>query len=202
MAANCKKHWRKKMANSNTIQFTNEQLKTAINKLELLRSVEKYKRIMEMLDTVNVAKSDEFQRLYNGFYRVRSRQKEWYDVYYNFMQNKKGAEISFEDVLSYLHKKTGRVEASFSSKLLHTLRPDFPTWDKWIGIHTGIKIPAYNANNRIAKVVEQYSNLVVQFNVYKKSENGRALLKLFDKQFPNSGITDIKKIDLVLWQIR
>lgn len=183
-------------------EFSTARIKSALRRLEELNAPEKYKKIMEMRDKVNLCESPAFKTLYNGFYRVLFRDKEWYGFYYRLMQEKKGQAVSFEDIFTAILKKTGRFEASFSAKLLHTLRPEFPAWDMWIGKNTGIKIPAYNLIKRKDKIIERYGLLVTWFNDYKKSENGKTMLRLFDGCFPKSGITSTKKIDLVLWQIR
>ena len=35
-----------------------------------------------------------------------------------------------------------------------------------------------------------------------KTPNGRYLVRAFDRAYPQAGITDMKKLDLVLWQTR
>jgi hypothetical protein len=106
--------------------------------------------------------------------------------------------LTFADVLGHLHEAFYRVDASFSARLLHTLQPDMPTWDLHIGQNTGIRIPAYHSRDQIATAVKRYGELARWFAAYRDSPDGTALLRLFDTRFPASGISDIKKIDLVL----
>jgi hypothetical protein len=40
------------------------------------------------------------------------------------------------------------------------------------------------------------------YNDYHKDERGQKIIELYDEEYPNTGITDIKKIDFVIWQIR
>jgi hypothetical protein len=94
------------------------------------------------------------------------------------------------------------VEASFASKLLHTLRPDFPTWDIWIGKCSGIKIPATGIKDQFAVAVERYAKLTAWFDDYIRSKEGKIVLKLFNRYYPAFNLTDAKKIDLVMWQWR
>jgi hypothetical protein len=56
-------------------------------------------------------------------------------------KHKDSSSLTFEKILTYLRTLENTVEASFASKLLHTISPDFPTWDTWIGKYTKIKIP-------------------------------------------------------------
>jgi hypothetical protein len=191
--------------------FSVESIEAALDNLAAAGALEKYRRIMDMVhnDAVDVSGSHEFQKLYNDFYVVRSRERKWYSVYYSFMQNRKNTSLSFCDVLVFLFENTGSgtVESSFSSKLLHTLLPEtFPTWDRCIGANTDIVIPDAvelpDPQARIKTAVRRYDSLTVWFNKYKVSENGQDMLRRFDRRFPGSSISDIKKIDLVLWQIR
>jgi hypothetical protein len=36
----------------------------------------------------------------------------------------------------------------------------------------------------------------------RADERGQKIIELYDEEYPNTGITDIKKIDFVIWQIR
>lgn len=68
--------------------------------------------------------------------------------------------------------KYGTLEVSFSSKLVHTLDPEQPIWDRNVtDRHFGYKIPTYGTKDR------------------EKNE-----------AFPKTGFTDLKKVDFVLWQ--
>jgi hypothetical protein len=158
---------------------------------------------MSMLKTLDVSKSVDFQKDFTSFYKIRFPKKEYYDIYYQFMQkNKLNSSLTFSEVLRYFHKMFNRIDASFSSKLLHTIQPDKPTWDHWIGRNTGIIIPPFNSKDRLNTAIIRYEKLIAYFNDYKSSEEGKILIQMFDLKFPNSGITNTKKIDLVLWQIR
>src|SRR5687767_5019275 len=67
----------------------------------------------------NVAHDDEFQTRFNGFYRVR-RNADWRSQFYALLEREKSAKRPFPVVLRALSKATGRVEASFASKLVAT----------------------------------------------------------------------------------
>ena len=63
--------------------FETEKVKIALPKIET--GLRKYQDIMTMLNKVNVSLDKDFQRMYNGFYRVRQRKPEFYEVYYAYM---------------------------------------------------------------------------------------------------------------------
>jgi hypothetical protein len=189
------------MADGKTAKFPVADIESA---LEQLSAVGNYRIIMEMLHKVDVSQDEDFQRRYNGFYKLR-RDETFRNVYYKYMQeNKKNEKLDFATVLRHFYKEFSNVEASFSAKLLHTIRPyDLPTWDDFIGKNTKVEIPKGGAKEqRITATVEKYDELTKWFNDYRNSENGRKMLSLFDQSFPSFDISDIKKIDLVLWQIR
>ncbi len=53
--------------------FAPPDLPRALDRLAATRSVEKYARIQQMVREVDVSKSREFQKLFNGYYRVRQK---------------------------------------------------------------------------------------------------------------------------------
>ena len=90
-------------------------------------SIEKYNWIMKRVQEVDVSADADFQRFFNGFYRIRQRPASFYKAYYAFMeQHKHDPALTFEDVLTHLYRETGTMQASFSSKLLATVNPDMP----------------------------------------------------------------------------
>jgi hypothetical protein len=104
------------------------------------------------------------------------------------------------------------VEASFASKLLHTIRPnDFPTWDEWIGKNATIldgfvdlSIPSSrkDKDEQCDEADKRYKDLTNWFKKYIDSVEGKMVLDLFDQYYPKfkDKLSPIKKIDLVLWQ--
>ena len=89
-------------------------------RLALGFGLDRYAAIMRRFPNVDVSKDRDCQRLFNGFYRVR-RNETWRDAFYALFQRVRDARPTFEDILTALYDKTGRVEASFASKMLATL---------------------------------------------------------------------------------
>ena len=166
------------------------------------RGVEKYADIMKAFLSVNVATDKAFQRKFNGFYRVR-RNEEWQGYYYSIMEQGKISELSFEQILRELYIKTGKVEASFVSKLLHTLNNELPIWDKFVLQNLGLKMPACQGEKKIECAICIYQEIIAW---YKKalsiSEINQKLLE-FDELFPEyKWFSKTKKLDFLLWQMR
>jgi hypothetical protein len=177
------------------------QIEEAIGKAK--RGIFQYLEIMDLLSKVNVAENEEFQRKYNAFYRVRQRSAEWYRTYYSFMQESKGQKPTFECVLNYMHRSLNRCEPSFSSKLVATLNPEEPIWDTFVLKNLKIKVPPYSDKNRIKKTDEAYKAIQDWYMNFLSSAEGRLVIGCFNKLVDNhSKITNIKKVDFVLWQTR
>ncbi|MDK2919754.1 MAG: hypothetical protein PWQ37_2487 [Candidatus Petromonas sp.] len=164
--------------------------------------LKKYLTIMEIFHKVDVSKDRDFQKKYNGFYRMRQRKQEFYNEYFTFMENSKSKDITFGEVLNHFYEKFNRVEASFSSKLVATINPNLPVWDEHVLKNLNIKKPSYSCKDRINKTIQIYSEICKWYNRYLSTSESKILLDLFNKRYPNINITDVKKLDLILWQMR
>ncbi len=174
---------------------------SALKKAE--RGIEQYLEIMELFENVNVSEHKEFQRKYNSFYRVRQRTKEWYENYYLLMETCKNREVSFDFVIDSIFNATGRYEPSFSSKLLATVDAQKPIWDVYVLKNTGFTPPPYSARNRVSLAKEAYRSIEDWYKDFLVSKEGAIWINLFDENIKiSSQISDLKKIDFILWQIR
>jgi hypothetical protein len=64
--------------------------------------LDKYIAIMDRVRQVNVSSDKDFQRMYNGFYRVRQRSEDFYNKYFSYMEENKNNNLSYEKTLEYL----------------------------------------------------------------------------------------------------
>jgi hypothetical protein len=149
----------------------------------------------------NVSKDTEFQRTYNGFYRMRQRTKEFYQAYFGYMETSKSSEITFDGVLTFLYQQALRIEPSFSSKLLATVNPDKPVWDVNVLSNLSIQPPCYYHKNRLEATVNTYLLLESWYTEYMTTQNAKDVINAFDSVYPNTNITPTKKIDLALWSL-
>lgn len=143
----------------------------------------------------------DFRRRFNRFYRVR-RNAAWQETYYALMGRARREALQFDAVLDALRVETNRLEASFASKLIATIHPAFPVIDRFVLQNVGLALPAQNVQNRAARIVEIYAALQRCFEAYLQTDDGRYLVREFNRIYPNSGITEVKMLDLVLWQTR
>ncbi|MBE7084984.1 MAG: hypothetical protein E7368_02890 [Clostridiales bacterium] len=166
------------------------------------RGVQKYAEILQMFPNVNVKTDKVFQKKFNGFYRVR-RNADWQKVYYSIMEKSKGKDVAFADVLWEIYNATGRVEASFASKLVHTLNNDMPIWDKFVLQNLDKKMPILQGEKKLLKAIEIYDEIIAWYKEALLQKEVQKKILEFDAVFPQySWFSNTKKIDFLLWQNR
>ncbi len=164
--------------------------------------LDKYKYIMDNLTKTDVSIDNDFQRNFNSFYVVR-RDANWRKVYYDYMEkNKNNKNITFSEIITYLYKKTGNIEASFSSKLLATINPNMPIWDQYILKNLNKELNGNTKEERLHNAIKLYDEIVEWFNVFLNEPTAKKYIAAFDKVITTYKMTDIKKIDYILWSIR
>lgn len=181
------------------ITLTLQDIERALPKVQV--GLVKYCWLQDNLYQVDVSADREFQRRYNGFYRVR-RNAQWQWHYFALLERSRAASITFEEALSQLLAATGRLEASFASKLVATINPNLPVIDKFVLENLGLRLPRYSQCDRKTKVVEVYDRLISSFHDFAKTDEGNALTTRFQEIYPEANLTTAKMIDLVLWQTR
>ena len=88
-----------------------EKIREAIERAR--KGIAQYLEIMELFSNTDVSTDKDFQRKFNGFYRIRQRPPEWYEQYYSYMQSQKGQNPTFSNVLIHFYSVLGRYEPSF-----------------------------------------------------------------------------------------
>jgi len=163
--------------------------------------LETYRWIQDRARRCDVSTDATFQRRFKGFYKVR-RAATWCRPYLRLLEDAKTVPIPFAEALGALHEKTGRLEASFSSKLVHTVDPTLPVLDRFVLRNMGLRLPHAYARQRERRLDELYAELCARYRALEASDLGHRIRARFDETFPDSGVTELKKIDLVLWQHR
>ncbi len=86
--------------------------------------------------------------------------------------------------------------------MVATINPNFPVWDEHVLNNLGLKKPADGTKNRIEKNIELYNSIVKWYVDFLPTYDAKRMIKLFDARYKTANITDTKKIDLILWQMR
>lgn len=165
-----------------------------------------YSFTQSRLREVDVSKDDLYQRTYNGFYRVRLPITEAYSTYYNLIeQNKNNNNLSLELILNRLIVDTNRVETSFGSKLLATINPNIAPLDKIVLGHLKLSLPksfGLSKTERINQCAKVHRQLGGEMNQLITMSGFKVLKEEFKFRYPSYNFTDIKILDLLLWQYR
>jgi len=168
------------------------------------KGLKKYLLIMQLVRKVNVKESAEFQKLFNGFFRIMKKPKSFYAALYEYLELNKNKKVSFEKTLDYFYQKFEKIEASFSSKIIATINPDFPVWDSEVLKSLNLKAPSYNIpkEKRIRIIISIYENIQKWYSDFLKTEEAKNMIRIFDEKMGKTNLTKTKKIDLILWQTR
>ena len=120
--------------------------------------------------------SPDFQRLFNGYYRVR-RNEEWRKHYYNLFSSAQKGHFSFEQIIREMFRLTGNVEASFSSKMLATLDGTKPIWDQYVLQNLGLVLTGSTKEEKVDNAVTLYDRIVMWYDDYLKSSEAQFIRK-------------------------
>jgi hypothetical protein len=184
------------------IQLTAREIDIAIPKVA--EGLRKYMWLQSNVATMpRFYSSPEFQRKFNGFYRVR-RSLKWRTVFFNLMDRALRERLTFHTIVDLLLTATGRYEASFASKLFATLNPSAPVIDSVVVKKLGLRVPPAWVPNRAAEILKLHNELAALYAQFLPSPNGHYLIQQFNAAYPAAvtAITAEKKLDLVLWQSR
>lgn len=182
-----------------------EKAALIVRRREISQGLEKYKYFRERLFETDVTKDEVYQKEYRAFYQMRRFYNNHFaEGFFSLMEKakeKKG--IDFQYVFTNMQEIQGTCEISFSSKLLHTIDPSYPIWDSIVTRnHFGINPPYSSCKKKSEACIAKYNGYKQEFYQYLNSEEGISLIEIFDQQYPNSGIHDVKKADFILWQDR
>jgi len=179
--------------------LTKEEIQTALSRLE--HGLDQYLWLQHHVRSYDVSTNEDFQRRFNGFYRVR-RGSQWRSAYFGLLESSKAKGIEFPEALQEVNRRTGRVEASFASKLVATLDPSKPVIDKFVLAHFELRLPRCGVSNQGLKTIHLYRELCDKYHAFLQGLTGGMIRKLFDERYPCSEVSELKKLDLVLWQVR
>ena len=186
------------------MRIEEERIEEILKKPKLQEGLQSYRFIMERLHQTDVSVDKEFQSVFRSFYQMRRFYSDAFaSHYFRLMEQMKDSrDMSFVMAFERIKHIRGTCEMSFSSKMAHTIDPCHPIWDSVVARkHFEMSAPC-GRKNRENACVRRYAAYEDRFYAFMASEEGMRIVRLFDRQFPGSGITDVKKIDFVLWQDR
>lgn len=167
------------------------------------KSIERYREIMNLFRSENEC-SDYFIRIYSGFYRLR-RNDLFRNKYFELLDSLRDKEVEYEEIVRAIYDFSGRVEASFSSKLLATVNDRKPIWDVYVLKNLNVHIPKhYRGERKLNAYLSAYQEIEKWYEISMLSPEGNRMVEFFNERFPEykNSISNEKKVDFVLWSIR
>ncbi len=168
-----------------------------------------YVYLKEQFDQSNVKDNYVFQFLYRSFYRLDNAglTPEFKTEYFRIMENNRNAATfdvrSILDELYYLPNRKGQntIQFSFVTKMLNTINDNYPIYDNEVKKVVGFKSPSNT--RRMEDRIDEYLNQITYINtVYStilSRSNDFSALDLFDHRFQNVQMSQIKKLDFIMW---
>jgi len=189
--------------NNVVLQIPNSSVVCSLKKISA--GLNKYLNITNTFNPVNISNNQGFQSVYVSFYRMHKNrfpnQPQSLTAYFSYLQAGKNSVPTLTATLNYLQRHTNRIETSFASKLLHTLNPNLPILDrKSVGVFNkiGLKMPT----GSIPSAVNLYNLFEQWYQQFIPSQLGQRWISMFNQAYPHAvGISDLKKIDFILWKI-
>lgn len=163
----------------------------------------RYAYTVEQLHRTNVEEDLAYQRTFNGLYGIR-RNANWRGRFYRiFEKQKSNLDIQFGEVVRSIFESTGRVEASFASKLIATVDPTRAVYDSIIRSNLGLRTRTGSGLEKIADAVDDCQAIQAHLDGLIRADRFPLLRERFDQEFPQfKGFTNFKVLDLMIWQMR
>ena len=172
------------------------------DRLALSLGLDKYEIIVKELKNTDISKDADYQRNFNGFYIVR-RNEAWRNVYYTYFEKVKNETPTFKEIITYLYDSTGNIEPSFSSKMLSSIFPEMPIWDRYVVQNLNMQLLGTTKTERLENAISLYNDIVNWYKDFLQTDKARECIQVFDQTLPDyQWLSDIKKIDCILWSIR
>ena len=192
-------------------------METKKKKDKIEEGIENYLRIKDLYSKTDFAVNSEFAKEFDAFDRVR-RNEEWRHIYFVLFKEVKSGKVAadYYTILKELYKRLSfskanssstirsTIEASFVSKMLHTVNPKMPIWDSIVLSKLGFakEVQPYRTKDlpdeeRLNICKKVYNELI---NWYKEKD-AEKYREQFDTEYPEfkEKIGRTKKIDFMLW---
>ena len=164
--------------------------------------LDQYRLIMEQVQCTDLSENKDFQRTFNGFYIVR-RNEAWRKTYYDYFEKVKTESPTFASILTYLYENTGNIEASFSSKMLASIFPEKPIWDRYVVQNLNLELTGKTKEEKLNNAITLYADIEKWYKDFLQTDKAKECIETFDRTLPDyRWLSSIKKIDCILWSIR
>jgi len=149
-----------------------------------------------------------FKKYYFGF-NERFYKKEFFDGYFSIfsdkdVQEKIATDIDvskvIEEIMDYLYPYNQKLEISYTTKMIHTINPNYPIYDSNVIKALKLKI-TYNKNLNMRKkqYLNKYQEIVNIYNCLLEKKMLSNLIDIISAERDLSKLNDIKILDYIFW---
>lgn len=164
--------------------------------------LDKYQYIMNQVGKTDISTDTDFQRTFNSLYIVR-RNEAWRTVYYQLFEQIKVGTPTFASILTHMFEHTGNLEPSFSSKMLASILPEKPIWDRYVIQNLNMELVGSTKQERLENAITLYADMEQWYKEFLRTDKAQECIDVFDRIMPDyKHISSTKKIDSILWSIR
>lgn len=87
--------------------------------------------------------------------------------------------------------------------MLATIDSTKPIWDQYVLKNLNLELKGKTQKEKLENAIRLYSEIEKWYNDFLQTQKAVECIKVFDKIFPDYvHVSDIKKIDTILWSIR
>ena len=150
-----------------------------------------------------------FQFVFSSFYGLNNAGliPEFKEVYFKLLdKNRDSSDLDFNPILNQLLEIENRkgqksLQFSFTTKLFHTIDPNYPIYDAEIASLFDFRQPYHqkDINKKIKAYLDQYSQIKYTYDVLVSEKLIDSAIDLFQSRFSNYNIPLIKIIDFIFW---
>jgi len=192
-------------------RLMNFYINDLLGTIELERDIRPYARLTEQFPKVNVAEDHAFQQLYKRYWQLNAARlgDRYIDSYFELLQSSKRCKnLDIETIATQLYqvpndRNERKLQFSFSTKLVHTVRPHKPIYDSnvvaFFFLREGSETAATNTKlkHRLASykyLEDEYGRILAQDLL------GNAISEFRTRFDPDHVFTDEKVIDTLIWR--
>jgi hypothetical protein len=155
-----------------------------------------------------LATDPDYQRAFNGYYRMGRRTPALYHHFYlKFQQTAlappptpHAALQALEEILLYIFNNTGEIHLSFSSKMLGTITDAAIIFDSTVASY--FNIPMAYTLNWLPDALHRYEQIQLNIQTFVGTPQWQHMRAMFDLTFADVNaihLPDTRKADLIIW---
>jgi hypothetical protein len=182
--------------------LTDDEVNAAIAKLRESGDVSRLLTLNDVRNCPRRALRRDYQRLFDGYYRVRQQSEKFYVAFYRllFLIAAQRRTPRLQDLMKTMYCATRKRHLSFCSKLLATVSDEAVIFDRNVAGFFRIGTGPLPKKGWMAAAVRRCSDVATNIKRFVARPAWPNHRSLFDQAFPDAAqLSDIRKADLIIW---